>query len=207
MPLRIKKSKIIGLTGGIATGKSTVTNILRALGYPVICADEIVHDLYKNDLCLHTAILKLFGAGVLNNQGLPDRDKIAKLVFDNAQLRIKLEHIIHPEVRKKIDSQIKKYTAEKYVLIFVDVPLLFETGLNQKMDEVVCVSASQSVQLKRLKKHRHMNLKQALARIHIQMPLHEKIKKSDHVIHNNRGLSELSKKVKETVSRLTESLK
>lgn len=205
MTLKTKKIKVIGLTGGIATGKSTVTNILRALGYPVICADEIVHELYKNNSSLHAAILKLFGAGVLNNQGLPDRDKIAKLVFDNAQLRIKLEHIIHPEVRKTIDSQIKKARAEKYVLIFVDVPLLFETGLNQKMDSVVCVSASRSVQLQRLKKYRRMNLKEAMARIHIQMPLHDKIKKSDHVIHNNRGLSELSKKVKETVSRLTEN--
>lgn len=200
----VQKNKIIGLTGGIATGKSTVTQILRKLGYPVICADEIVHDLYENNPELREKIVKLLGEEILKNYHELDRQKMASIVFANPQKRIKLEHVIHPAVREKIAELIKKYRAEKYVLIFVDVPLLFETGMNEDMDAVVCVASSQNVQIARLKKHRHMKLAESLARIRSQMPLREKIRQSDHVIHNNRGLSELSKKVKEIISRLVE---
>lgn len=196
-------TKIIGLTGGIATGKSTVTGVLRKLGYPVICADEIVHELYGSDTALRDNIVKLFGPDILKNKTGLDLCRIASLIFANPRLRIKLEHIVHPSVREKISELIKKYKNEKYRLIFVDVPLLFETGMDQTMDTVICVTASQRVQIERLKKHRHMKLSEALERIRSQMPLREKIKRADHVLHNNRGLSELSKKVKEVVSRLT----
>lgn len=196
--------KIIGITGGIATGKSAVTQVLHKLGYPVICADEIVHALYEANSATHDKVVKLLGTKIQKNNGGLDREKIASLVFANPQIRIKLEHIVHPAVREKIAELIKKYTAEKYVLIFVDVPLLFETGMDKTMDAVICVVASQNVQIARLKKHRRMKLADSLARIRSQMPLREKIRKSDHVIYNNRGLSELSKKVKEVVSFLTE---
>lgn len=198
------QTKIIGITGGIATGKSTTTQILRKLGYPVICADEIVHALYEPNSVVHDKVVKLLGTEIPKNNGGLDREKIASLVFANPQILIKLEHIVHPAVREKIAELIKKYTTEKYVLIFVDVPLLFETGMDKTMAAVICVAASQNVQIARLKKHRHMKLADSLARIRSQMSLREKIRKSDHVIYNNRGLSELSKKVKEVVSLLTE---
>lgn len=189
-------SKIIGLTGGIATGKSTVSKFLKKWRFPIICADTLAHDVVKPNKAAYKKIVKTFGKHILLQNKTLDRSKIAKIVFDDVKLRKKLEKIIHPEVRKEMHRLIQFYKKKKNPLIFLDVPLLFESGLNKICDHTLCVAATQNLQVARLKKYLGMTHKQALARIQAQMPLTIKIKKANFVIWNTGTKKELEKKTK-----------
>lgn len=201
-----QNTKLIGITGGIATGKSTVSEILRQLGYPVICADKIVHEFYAKDHPVFSKIVTLVGHDYLNSDGSLDRTKIGEVLFANPHLKQSLENLIHPLVRKELQKKIE-VAKKNSPFVFVDIPLLFESNLEDYFDKVVCVTATQKVQIERLKKHRNLPQKQALIRLHSQMPMREKIKMSDFVIYNNRSRSELSKKIKEVLGKLTNKLK
>ena len=135
------ESKIIGLTGGIATGKSTVTNHLRKQGYPVICADEIARAVVEPNQKAYHQIVKEFGKGILNQDHSLDRQKLATLVFKNKTLRTKLEKVIHPEVRRELQASIAALKKKKASLIFLDIPLLFEGQLDPLCDLTVCVTS------------------------------------------------------------------
>lgn len=178
--------RIIGITGGIATGKSTVTKILRNKGYPVICTDTLAHKAFQKKSATAKRILKTFKT--------LDRKKIAEIVFQNAAIRKKLEKIIHPFVIRETKKQIAILKKKKEPLIFLDVPLLFESGMNKICDVTFCIWAPQKTQIARMMLQRKMTRKDALSRIKAQMPLAQKVKKSDYVIRNVSTRSELVKK-------------
>lgn len=189
------KTTIIGLTGGIATGKSTVSNILKEWRYPVICADELAHDVVKPGKPAYKKIIKIFGNEVLLKNKTLNRSKIAKQVFANPKMRRKLETAIHPEVRKKMRQLIRSYKKQNKKIIFLDVPLLFEARLDKICDHTLCIATTQNQQIQRLKKYHKMNRTEALKRIHSQMSMKDKVKKADSVIWNKSDKILLRKKI------------
>lgn len=194
-------SRLIGITGGIATGKSTVTATLKELGHAVICADKIVHELYDPDHTCFPKILKLFGKDFLGSDHTLCRQKIAKAIFADHHLKKKLEDLLHPKVRTQMEERTTLLSRQGYEIIFWDVPLLFESKMESLFEKILCVASSRKNQIKRLKK-RGVPLKEALRRIASQMPLREKIKKSCYTLYNNRSKSELKKKVKGVLKKI-----
>jgi len=186
---------VVGLTGNIACGKSTVGNILRQKSIPVLDSDEVVHDLYENDREIQEKILKDFGT--------LDRKEIGKKVFgtspENLAYKKKLESILHPAVHKKFEQWVKANSQAPIVVNLV--PLLFEANLEHRYDYIVCIITDEKNQIARLKK-RDPNMPEAqiLARIRSQMPQDAKAKLSDHVISNNSTLEALEKEVNKILS-------
>lgn len=197
------KTKIIGITGGIATGKSTVSNWLKQKKYPVICADQIAHEVVKPERKAYKEIVKTFGTEVLKKNKTLNRSKLAKIVFSNPKLKRRLESVVHPQVHKTMLNLIKKHQKRGKRFIFLDIPLLFEKKREKLCDQVICVSAPKSAQIERLIKNKGMTRRHALDRICSQMPLREKEKKSDMVIKNNGTKRDL----KRLVARILKDLK
>jgi len=184
------KKEVIGVTGSLSTGKTTVCAILRRLGAAVIDADKIVHALYKNDPNVKAAVRKKFGNAVFTG-GRIDRKKLARLAFGKKKVLKAVTGIIHPKVIKEIKKGIKK---RKNGIVVIEAPLLFETGLEKVVDYVIVVKCSKKNQIKR---SRAKGLKKAalLSRVKAQMPLGEKIKRADFVIDNNFSKKYTRKKV------------
>lgn len=175
---------IVGVTGGIATGKSTVTNYLKTKGYFVIDCDELVHDAYKIGSDVYNKIISLFN---LNKGFEIDRSEISKIVFNDKEKLRELEAIIHPYVFKQIDLELKKNNDK---IRFISMPLLFEVGYNELVDKVITVSVNKTTQVLRLMKRDNIDYDYALLKINSQMDLVEKINKSDYVIDNSYSIDE-----------------
>jgi dephospho-CoA kinase len=198
---RKKTTELVGLTGGIATGKSTVSGMLRKSGIPVLCADEIAHAVTAKGTPVARKIVKAFGKTVLAPSGELDRGKIARLVFHDAKKRAGLENIVHPAVRKELQRLMRQERVKKTPLVVLDVPLLFEAGFDTFCDATVCVIASRATQLERLRL-RGLGRRDALARIKAQMPLKEKAKRADSVLKNDGTKAELRTQVRGLLAEL-----
>lgn len=181
---------VVGLTGNIACGKSTVGELLRKKSIPVLDSDTVVHELYDNDSDIQEQILKEFGT--------LDRKQISKKVFgaspENLVYKKKLEAILHPAVQKKFEQWVQ--ANYKAPLIVNLVPLLFEANLEHRYDYIVCIITDEENQIQRLKK-RDPNMPEAqiIARIRSQMPQVKKAELSDLVISNNSSLEALELEV------------
>ena len=186
---------IIGLTGGIATGKSTVSKILRDLNIKVIDADKIAHNVLEHEDVINK-IQDVFSKNVVNENGKIDRKKLGKIVFEDNKKLKKLESITHPKILEIIDYKLKESKDE---LIVLDAPLLFETSLDNKVDEIWVVYANEETQINRLKKRDNLNKKEALDRINSQMDLDKKANKADIVIKNESTIEALENKVKKLI--------
>jgi len=188
-----KKRVLVGLTGGFGTGKTTVTGMFRQEGARIISSDKLVQQALKRGTQTYQKISHLFAKdSILKNGGHIDKKKLATIVFSNGAKRKKLESIIHPFVFREI-----KRLSEKGSKVFVvEVPLLFETKFDQKMDWTVVVTASPKIQLARLKKKLGLTPSQSKARIKAQWSLTRKKKLANFVINNNGNLSETKKQVK-----------
>lgn len=190
---------ILGLTGGIASGKSTVSKKLKELGSYIIDADKISREVSDS-----TEILKKleenFGLQIIDSGHL-DRKKLRELVFEKKEKRELLNSIMHPVIEKKIIKEIEENKKEK--LIILDVPLLYETKLEYLCDKVLVVSVDEKIQIERLKKRDMIEKKMAKKIISTQMPLTEKLKKADIHIENNGNLDELLEKTKMIYTQLT----
>lgn len=184
--------KIIGLTGGIATGKSAVANLLKKRGFQVIDADAIVHELQATGSPLLSEIVKAFGSTVLYEDGSLNRGELGKMVFGDAKARAQLETVIHPAVRAAFERQIEQSQAE---VLFLDVPLLFESGFDDMTTVNLVIRTSPEIQLERLKKRDGLKPQEAQARIESQMPMSEKVMRADFVIDNSGPLCELEEQV------------
>lgn len=187
---------IIGITGGVATGKSTVAKMFARLGAKIIDADKIVHDLIKpNGKCV-SRIKKEFGSNIIFEGGI-NRKALADIVFkDKAKLK-KLESILHPRVRSNIKEIINDFYKKGFKgVVVLDVPLLFESNMNRNVDMTIVVKTSRDTQIKRAVKNLKITRQQALSRIKSQMPLKEKIQMADVVIDNSKSKNETTKKVK-----------
>ncbi|MGM9951887.1 MAG: dephospho-CoA kinase [Intestinibaculum porci] len=179
--------KVIGITGGIATGKSTVTKALKKAGYTVLDADEIAHQAYLPDHPCYKQIIEHFD---VLEEGAISRTKLGAIVFRDEKARKQLEDIIHPYVRSCLIEGIRK---SQDALLFIDVPLLFETHFDDLCDAIIVVSASREIEIKRLMARNHFSLEEASRRIASQMPLEEKVKRATYVIDNSYDRMHLKK--------------
>lgn len=189
--------KVIGLTGGIATGKSTVTHYLVTHGYEVIDADLVSHEALEKESACFQQVVDHFDC--MDHQGLIDRRKLGTIVFSDEKERAYLESILHPYIMSCIKEKIEKSHEE---LIFLDVPLLFEAHFDTLCDMSVVVSCDDQTQLSRLMQRDHLTKEEALARIHAQMSLKEKRKKADLIIDNSKDLCFLEQEIRKMLKEV-----
>ena len=187
-------ARIVGLTGGIACGKTAASAVLRRLGATVIDADTIAASVTEKGGACHAAIIALFGADIVLPNGLLDRRSIAKSVFADESLRRRLNEIVHPKVLAELHRQTAALTAnDKNALAVWEVPLLFESGIDAMVGHTLLVTASDELRVKRLVTERGYSEHEAIARIAAQMPESQKIARADCVIYNNGSLAELER--------------
>ncbi|MFD0673477.1 dephospho-CoA kinase [Cohnella sp. GCM10027633] len=184
----------IGLTGGIATGKSTVANLLAARGANVIDLDRIAREIVEPGQPALARIAERFGQAVLREDGSLDRKKLGAIVFADEGERKALESITHPAIRSVMKERMANYEREEpSKLVVVDVPLLYESGLESYYDEVMVVYVPRDEQLRRLMKRDGMSAEDAEKRLSAQMDIEEKKSRADIVI-DNAGNSEHTKR-------------
>lgn len=176
---------VIGITGGIASGKSTISNIIRSLGFVVVDADIAAREVVMPGEPAYQKIIETFGEEILLENKEINRVKLGSIIFHNEEKRLILNSIVHPAVRQKMladkDAAIER--GEKTV--FMDIPLLFESKLTYMVDRTILVYVDENTQLKRLIERNQLSKEDALARIQSQMPLSEKKALADAVIDNN----------------------
>ncbi len=186
--------RLVGLTGGIATGKSSFAEALRALGVPVLDADRMAREAVAPGSPGLAAVVRAFGEGVLDGAGALDRKRMAERVFADAAARARLEAIVHPEVRRAVRAEVERLAAAGHDLVVYDVPLLYETGLDREVDCVVVVHAPPEVQEARLAARDGLSAEEARARLAAQMPIDEKAARADVVVENRGDLAALRAK-------------
>ena len=193
--------KVIGVTGGIATGKTTVSNIIRELGYLVIDSDKISHQILQDKRSKdgYKKIVSEFGTDILESDGSISRKKLGDKVFNDNVSRKKLEDILHPLIKKRIIELIDKSNDE---LIFVEVPLLFETDFYKLVDKTLLVYVDLDNQIWRLMKRNNIDFPTALKRIYMQMPIQEKLDLADYVIDNCHGEGDLKWQVTQLLNMI-----
>ena len=175
--------KIIGLTGGIATGKSTVSELLTAYGFKVVDADVASRKSVKKGSKGLDQIREKFGQEAIDDNGEMNRKYVGELVFNNPEQRIELNKIVHPIVREIMEEEKNHYLNEGYNVI-MDIPLLFENDLQDTVDEVWVVYTSESIQIERLMERNDLSQEDAKARVYSQISIDKKSRMADHVIDN-----------------------
>jgi dephospho-CoA kinase len=181
--------RLIGLTGGIATGKTIVSNYLaQTYHLPVLDADIYAREAVASDSPILTAIFARYGDQVMSSDGSLDRAALGEIVFNNSSEKQWLESQIHPYVRDRFDLELQRITSN---IIVLSIPLLFEAKLTNTVTEIWVVSCDRSLQMSRLQKRNGLTAKQAQARIDSQIPLAEKIAAADVVLDNNCDLTHL----------------
>ncbi|MCE5287508.1 MAG: dephospho-CoA kinase [Pelosinus sp.] len=197
---------IIGLTGGIASGKSTVSRMLTELGAYIVDADKIAHDAILPGKPAFEAITQRLGRDILSG-GKINREKLGQLVFDSVDLRAWLEEITHPYIRREAQRQLAEAKEQEYDVAVLDVPLLFEVKWETMADEVWVVYVLPEVQLDRLMARSHLSKKEALARIQAQRKLADKAKLAQVVIDNNRDTETTAAQVLQAWCRIRQQTK
>lgn len=181
---------VVGLTGGIASGKSTVSNLIHEKGYPIIDADIEARLAVEAGEPAYNEIITSFSEDILQENGEIDRAKLGSIVFHDKEQRLKLNSIVHPDVRRRMLCKKEQAIKSGIKLVVLDIPLLFESKLTSLVDKVLLVYVDEQTQLERLMNRNHYTEGEALARIQSQMPLKEKVKLSDAVIDNNGTFEE-----------------
>lgn len=189
--------KVLGITGGIASGKSLVTKVFQEQGFPVYDADQMVHNLYQNPDIIKT-ISERFPTTV--EQGIINRRTLGDLVFNDPIAKKDLEAILHPKVYEAFKLAISSHSDQPWVVL--DIPLLYETGGETLCDMVLVVYVDPNTQLKRLMGRNHLNETEARARISAQMPLHEKMQLADIVINNSGTIQKTLERVHEVIDKI-----
>ncbi len=189
--------KWIGLSGGLASGKSTVANILRRKGLPVLDADQIAKDVLQNGTLGLKKVLETFGKDLIGSDGELNRQKMAQLVFNSPSDLQKLEAIVHPLVQEKVKETRKNLEEKGNKIAFYDVPLLFEKNLQSHFDATVLVSCSQALQRSRMKSRNRWTDEEIEARLKSQLPLSKKEKIAKFIIYNNSTLDQLETQVEQ----------
>lgn len=181
---------IIGLTGSIASGKSTVSEMLKSSGYPIIDADLVARQVVEPGSDTLEQIEQAFGRDVIREDGTMDRPKVGEIIFNDPAKRKVLNDIIHPAIRQKMLRQRHEYMTEGYKTIIMDIPLLFESRLQHLVDKILVVSVTEENQFRRLVERNGFTEKEARARISSQLPMSVKEDGADAVIYNNGTLDE-----------------
>jgi dephospho-CoA kinase len=176
--------KVIGLTGGIASGKSSVASLLRAFGADVLDSDAIVHDLLRRGKRTREEIRRIFGESVMEGETV-DRAALGRLVFANPSKRRQLEALLHPQVKRILTRRLRELAPEEKPVVFIEVPLLYEADWADWMDEVWLVYAPPDVQRARLIARTGMTVEEAESRLAAQWPWEEKRRRATRVIDNS----------------------
>jgi dephospho-CoA kinase len=194
---------IIGLTGGIASGKSLVTRVLRDLGAHIIDADKIVHGLLGAGQEACREVVHHFGVAIQLPDGSIDRRKLGDIIFNHPEERAWLNQCIHPRVFEAYNQQIRHISERQPdAIVVMDAALLIETGYHKRMDKLIVIYATQKDQVRRLMERDRFSLEQAMARISSQMPLDEKRTYADYVIENTGTREETERRTREIFSKL-----
>ena len=191
--------QIIGITGGIASGKSNVCSVIRNIGYKVIDCDLITHRLYEKGNSIYNAILDTFGYEYLDENKEIDRKKLASYVFNNNNKLKLLNDITHPLILKEINREINLIKDD---IIFIDIPLLYEAKLEYLVDKVICVYLEKELQIERLMARDNISREYALVKIHNQMDLKIKKDKADYVIDSSGTIEETNALVKLIINKI-----
>lgn len=191
---------ILGLTGGIGTGKSTVVNMLKEKGIPVVDTDLISREVIEYPEIIEKIKLEISNEVFDFNNKL-DRKKMSEIVFENQEKLKKLNEIMHPEILKKMWDEVEELK-KNHKIIVVDVPLLFEINMEKEVDKILLIYASKEIQLKRIMERDGRTREEAVKIISSQMPLYKKREKSDYIIQNNDSLENLEKKLEKILEKL-----
>lgn len=199
-----QNSLIVGITGGIGTGKSTATKIIIRMGYPVIDADKISREVVAINKPAYLDIIKVFGKEILKEDETIDRIKLGKIVFNDIKLRMKLNEIVHPRVKLEIIKRINdllKYNE----IIFLDIPLLVENiSLKDELniDFIWLIYSDKETQIDRIMKRDNIDKELAIKKIEAQMPIDEKIYFSDVVLYNTTSVNDLESSIEYYIKKL-----
>lgn len=203
---RNKRSLTVGLTGGIASGKSAVSNIFRQNGIPVICADELAREVVKPGSNGLREIKAAFGDTVVDIDGTLNRPELARVVFSDPSKRKILEAIIHPRVSSEKERLVKDYWKQGNAIVVVDVPLLFEAGWENAFDLVILVYSPRKLQKKRLLSRDKISPDEASSRLNAQIDIESKKTMADIIIDNSGELEETEKQVTSIIDKLRSTL-
>jgi dephospho-CoA kinase len=199
----LRRMILVGLTGGVATGKSTVAEMFKQCGAVVIDADQLARDVVEPGKPAWREIVKTFGKTILNPDRSLNRQALGSIVFRHPAKRRALEHIIHPRVARE-QTKLTKQAAriDPHAVVIYDVPLLFEAGIDKRVDHTIVVTADRNTQIARLKKRNDLSRPEALRRIRSQMPLAKKVRRADHVLNGTLPRPALRKQVGQLLNRL-----
>ncbi|WP_312471109.1 dephospho-CoA kinase [Neobacillus sp.] len=192
---------VIGLTGGIASGKSTVSNMLKEMDISIIDADVESRLAVEKGEPAYLKIIAEFGKEILLEDEEIDRQKLGSIIFHHSEKRKLLNDIVHPEVRRRMNKQIEVAKLNKEKVIVLDIPLLFESKLTNMVDKTILVYVDNETQLQRLIERNNLTTVDAEARIRSQMPLSEKVKLADEVIDNNGSVMDTKKQLIDILNR------
>ena len=187
--------RVIGLTGGIASGKTTVSNLFKISGVPVIDADLVARQVVEKGTVGLSALVNRFGEAILNTDGTLNRTELGKRMFSEEAIRSEVNDILQPLIRQEIISRMQAYKDQGKTLIVLDVPLLFEMHYENLCDDIIVVAVSVETQIARMEKRNGYTREEALERIQSQMPLEEKVKRATIVWSNEGTLQDLEQKV------------
>ncbi len=194
--------KVIGLTGGIGSGKSTVSQYLAELGAVILDADKVGHKAFKPHTEAWHKVVATFGRQILTPTGEIDRKKLGEIVFSQPESLAQLNQIMHPRMHYLMKAQIEEYRRQGVDVVVLEAAVLIEANWTSLVDEVWVTVAPEAMVLKRIKQQRGLAEEQTLARIRSQLPHEERIKHADVVINNDGDLDQVKIKVKELWERL-----
>ena len=193
---------IVGLTGGIASGKSTVSNLIKDLGITVIDADIEARLAVEPGEKAYQQIVEHFGGEILLEDGSINRPKLGDIIFNHQEERIVLNGIVHPAVRERMNEKKVAAIERGEYLVVMDIPLLFESELTDLVEKIILVYVDEKIQLERLMMRNHYSETEAHVRIKSQMPLIDKKKHSDFIIDNNGTVEQTQKQLNVVLNKL-----
>lgn len=196
---------IVGLTGGIATGKSTVSRTLREAGFPVVDADVVAREVVEPGTRTLEKIKLAFGPNIIEN-GILNRDKLGRIVFGNQAELTRLNAIMQPAIRSTMLDKIAFWRTQQIPILIIDIPLLFERGYDKKdiIDKIVVVHTTEAIQKSRLEARDGLDSTQAQNRMKSQIPIAEKIAGADYILDNNGDKMSLAVQIEKLIIELKE---
>jgi dephospho-CoA kinase len=194
---------IVGLTGGVASGKTAVSQVLKEEGAYIIDADQIARELVQPHKPAWNELIRVFGKEILQEDGFIHRKKLADKVFADPKKRKLLNQILHPRIKEEMDRRTKEIgQKDSEAIVVIDAPLIVELGDHREMDKLIVVASTQTQQIERLKERDGIGPEEALRILSSQMPVEEKVNLADFVIRNEGSLEETKKRAKEVFKEL-----
>jgi dephospho-CoA kinase len=194
---------IVGLTGGVASGKTAVSQVLKEEGAYIIDADQIARELVQPHKPAWNELVKAFGKEILQEDEFINRKKLAEKVFGDLKHRKHLNQILHPQIKEEMDRRTKEIgQKDPEAIVVIDAPLLIELGAHRKVDKMIVVTSTPMQQMERLKERDGRSPEEALGIFSAQMPVEEKVKLADFVIRNEGSLEETKKRAREVFKEL-----